>query len=166
MKTYQSILVFVATIFTLNNGVLSFSIESHTSDQVLNEGQELIVECRSGTSIIGGNPNWKQCMWRRESDGANCLFEYKKNGVSDWVVEEYCEPNMAAKNVKFFGSDPDIENHICGINVPHAESSDNSDWTCVIEQCRSAIPFGGCSSTNGNGVVAEATMNVKVEPVP
>jgi len=101
------------------------------------------------------------------SDGATCLYEYKK--VQDsiishhWEIEEFCEQGLS--DAVYFGSDPNIENHICGVQFMSADQQDNGDWKCSLEECKNAA-FGGCSSNNGNGYYAEATMNVKVNPVP
>ena len=150
-----------------NLGIFEFSIDDHTPDQVVNEGQTITLMCRVKTDLIDGNDDWKTCRWSRGSDGATCLYEYKK--VQDsiihhhWEIEQFCEPSMA--DVEYFGSDPNVENHICGINIPSADQLDNSDWRCVIEECK-MVAFGGCSANTGSGNTVEATMNVKVNPTP
>ena len=146
-----------------NNNNLGFQIDSHTPDQVVVEGQVITLMCRVKANLIDGNDDWKTCRWSRLSDGVTCLFEYKKIQDdfihSHWIVEEYCESSLG--DVEYFGSDPNVENHICGINVASADQGDNSDWKCTIEECKN-VAFGGCSANNGNGYTVEATMNVKV----
>ena len=144
---------------------LNFHIDDHTPDQVLNEGQTLTLECRVKSDLIDGNDDWKTCRWTRASDGATCLYEYKKvqDSIinSHWEIEEFCEPGMS--DAIYFGSDPNVENHICGIEFLAADQTDNGDWKCTIEECK-MWEFGGCSANNGNGNYVEATMNVKVNP--
>ena len=148
-----------------NSGILNFDIDDHTPDQVLNEGQTLTLECRVKTDLIDGNDDWKTCRWTRASDGATCLYEYKKvqDSIinSHWEIEEFCEPGMS--DAVYFGSDPNVENHICGIEFLSADQMDSGDWKCTLEECKT-VAFGGCSANNGNGNYVEATMNVKVNP--
>ena len=150
-----------------NLGIYGFEIDDHTPDQVLNEGQTLTLECRVKTNLIDGNDDWKTCRWTRMSDGATCLYDYKKvqDSIinSHWEIEEFCEPSMS--DATYFGSDPNVENHICGIQFAAADQADNSNWKCTLEECKN-VAFGGCSSNNGNGYYVEATMNVRVNPVP
>ena len=80
---------------------------------------------------------------------------------SHWEIEEFCEPGLS--DAIYFGSDPNVENHICGIEFLSADEMDNSDWKCTMEECKT-VAFGGCSANNGNGNYVEATMNVKVNP--
>ena len=148
-----------------NLGILNFEIDEHTPDQVLNEGQTLTLECRVKTDLIDGNDDWKTCRWTRSSDGATCLYEYKKvqDSIinSHWEIEEFCEQGLS--DAVYFGSDPNIENHICGVQFLSADQQDSGDWKCTLEECKN-VAFGGCASNNGNGYYAEATMNVKVNP--
>ena len=150
-----------------NLEVYGFSIADHTPDQVLNEGQKITLSCRVKTDLIDGNDDWKTCRWTRMSDGATCLYGYKKvqDSIihSHWEIEEFCEPSMT--DAEYFGSDPNVENHICGINIPEADQLDNSDWKCTIEECK-MVALGGCAANTGNGNYVEATMNVKVNPKP
>ena len=155
-----------STIKKENNlGIYNFEIDEHTPDQVLNEGQTLTLECRVKTDLIDGNDDWKTCRWSRASDGATCLYEYKKvqDSIinSHWEIEEFCEQGLS--DAVYFGSDPNKENHICGVQFMSADQQDNGDWKCSLEECKN-VAFGGCSSNNGNGYYAEATMNVKVNP--
>jgi len=90
------------------------------------------------------------------------LFEYKKEN-GEWKIEEFCEKKL--DDVVYFGSDPNLENHICGIDKMGATQDDNSDWKCTIEECK-LPPLGGCSARNGNGNYVDATMNVKINSQP
>ena len=139
-----------------------FHIADHTPDQVLSEGQKLTLSCRVKSDLIDGNDDWKTCRWTRISDGASCLFEYKKEN-GEWKIEEFCEKKL--DDVVYFGSDPNLENHICGIDKMGATQDDSSDWKCTIEECK-LPPLGGCSARNGNGNYVDATMNVKINPQP
>ena len=148
-----------------NLGIYNFEIDEHTPDQTLNKGQRLTLECRVKTDLIDGNDDWKTCRWSRVSDGANCLYEYKKvqDSIinSHWEIEEFCDQKLS--DAIYFGSDPNVENHICGIEIESADQLDNSDWKCTIEECK--LPsIGGCSAKNGNGNYVDATMSVEVTP--
>ena len=169
------LVIFFLCIFLINakstlkndysSGILNFEIDDHTPDQVLNEGQTLTLECRVKTDLIDGNDDWKTCRWTRASDGATCLYEYKKvqDSIinSHWEIEEFCEPGLS--DAVYFGSDPNVENHICGVEILSADQMDSTDWKCTLEECK-LWELGGCSANNGNGNYVEATMNVKVNP--
>ena len=137
-----------------------FEIDKHSPDQVLNEGQNIALFCQiGGFAVDPAYHDWKKCRWSRDSDGATCLYTYKKTD-NGWVDEEFCDPLL--EDSEFFGSDDlNKENRICGINVPSADQLDNGNWTCKIEQCQLVI-HGGCGATAGNENIVEATVNVKV----
>ena len=80
------------------------------------------------------------------------------HGLSGTPVHGTCMQGVFA-----FGLSPNKENHICGVQFMSADQQDNGDWKCSLEECKN-VAFGGCSSNNGNGYYAEATMNVKVNP--
>ena len=163
MQNIRKIVKIVVLVLYLNN-TGGFKIDDHTPDQVLNEGQTITLYCHVKTNLIDGNDNWKTCRWTRNTDGATCLYNYQKNKDDDnWAIDEFCEPSLA--DSEFFGSDPNIENHICGINVPSADQMDNGKWKCALEECKTAM-FGGCAHSHGNGNTVEATMNVKVIRAP
>ena len=47
-----------------------------------------------------------------------------------WEVTTNCDTGL--KDVTYFGSDPNKENHICGIWVPSSTLDDGSAWTCDV----------------------------------
>jgi len=141
-------------------------IEWHTPDQDVMEGNSITLMCRSAKTItdVTSNANWKTCVWKRERDSSYCLMEYKckKNCHSIihkavWEVTTDCEAGL--KNVTYFGSDPNKENHICGIKIPSAGLKDSSHWTCDLEECAT---LGGCGKKSGSGTHAQASMEVTV----
>jgi len=143
----------------------TWHVDSHTSDQDVLEGDDITLMCRSAKAItdVTSNANWKSCLWQREHDSSFCLMEYKcKENCHSifhsavWEVTTTCEP--ALKDVTYFGSDPNAENHICGIIVPNAKPEDNSTWTCDLQECAT---MGGCQMANG-GAHAKASMKVTV----
>ena len=174
--TLKTILPFLALLVVLvrakppqtkrENPFGDFIIDSHTSDQDVLIGHPITLMCRvktTGTTDLFGNENWKTCMWTRDSDNAKCLFEYVciRNcglfGTPVFEVQSSCESSL--NGLEYFGSDPAVENHICGVTVLSAGHEDSSTWTCKLEECKS---MGGCKSTLGNGNYAEATMKVTV----
>jgi len=129
-------------------------------------GDELELMCRSSKGVLDvtGNSNWKTCLWKRERDSRFCLMEYNCvqhcNSVFErevWEVTTNCDTGL--KDVTYFGSDPNKENHICGIWVPSSTLDDGSAWTCDLEECSTV---GGCHMKNGSGTHARATMNVTI----
>merc|ERR1712168_435137 len=139
--------VLIWLYLTATISVKSFHIDDHTPDQVVTEGQQITLSCRVKSDLIDGSANWKTCRWSRLSDGATCLFEYKEvtNGIgaNEMEIESFCDQKIA--DVEYFGSDPNVENHICGMDKPSADQDDNSDWKCTIEECK--LPsIGGCSA--------------------
>jgi len=138
-----------------------FEIDDHSPDQVINKGETLTLFCHVTTKILDGNDNWKTCRWSRDHDGATCLYEYQTtNNETSWEIKEYCEPFLS--DAKFFGSDPNIENHVCGIDIPVVDHVDAGNWTCWIEECRTDL-LGGCKAKTGNGNRIKATMCVEVD---
>jgi len=141
-------------------------IGSHTNDQDVSLGDDITLMCRAALAAtdLTSDANWKTCVWTREGDSSMCMMEYKcvKNcnpimNNPEWTVTQTCSQSLG--NVTFFGSDPSIENHICGIVVPASQAMDNSDWTCDLEECKTV---GGCFAENGSGTHAKATMKVTV----
>jgi len=161
----MSFLGYAIIICSVFNAEAKWHIDSHTSDQDVMEGDDITLMCRSAKAItdVASNANWKTCLWQREHDSNYCLMEYKcKENCHSilhsavWEVTTTCEPGL--KDVIYFGSDPNVENHICGIVVPNASPEDNSTWTCDLQECATV---GGCQMTNG-GTHAKATMKVTV----
>lgn len=134
--------LFIAIVLcsaALPDAEAKWHIDAHTSDQDVHEGDEITLMCRSAKTILDvtSNANWKTCLWQREHDSSYCLMEYKcKENCHSiihsavWEVTTTCEPGL--KDVTYFGSDPNVENHICGIVVPRASPVDNSTWTCDV----------------------------------
>ena len=151
-------IIFVLIIYMTRT--LTFEIDDHSPDQIVTEGQTVTLFCHVSTNLIDGNDNWKTCRWSRDKDGATCLYEYQRTeDDSGWEIKEFCEPFLS--DTKYFGSDPNVENHICGIDVLSADSFDSGNWTCWIEECKTEV-MGGCEAKTGNGNRVKATVFVQV----
>jgi len=115
---------------------------------------------------VEDNDDWKVCIWRRESDGSTCRFDYVCEGFlcsigsGDFHVEQECD--RALQDVEYIGEDPNLHNRVCGLKIPNMDSLDNSVWTVEVEECF----VTGCGGEQGNGKVLRHSSQQTVIKAP
>lgn len=115
---------------------------------------------------VEDNDDWKVCVWRRESDGSTCRFDYVCEGFlcgigsGDFHIEQECD--RALQDVEYIGEDPNLHNRVCGLKVPNMDSLDNSIWTVEVEECF----VTGCGGEEGNGKVLRHSSQQTVIKAP
>jgi len=113
---------------------------------------------------VDENDDWKFCTWRRMRDNADCRFSYNcvgsfcDIGVGDFTISTDCSQALANR-VAFFGEDPNVENHVCGLQIKNVLPEDSGDWRVMVEECR----VTGCGTSDGNGNIIETTVNIVVQ---
>ena len=164
----MNLLLFAIVLCVLLPAQATWHVDSHTSDQDVLEGDDITLMCRSAKAItdVASNANWKSCLWQREQDSSSCLMEYKcKENCHSifhsavWEVTTTCEP--ALKDITYFGSDPNAENHICGIVVPNARPEDNSTWTCDVSNIRCTYSIKTIYSSHSSHIFCTANCQKK-----
>ena len=141
-------------IVMLSIVAFGFEIDDHTPDQIVSEGSIFTMSCHVRANLIE-NKDWKTCSWSRNSDGAECKYEYIQK-FEGWIIEESCD--TAIEDTQFFGSDPNNENKLCGIVVPSADSLDNGTWSCKIHPCK----YSGCAAEKGSVKFDKADIHIMV----
>ena len=58
-----------------------WGIVDYSPDQSVSYGQTISIYARVGQDGITENDDWKECVWRRETDQAKCTFFYECRGA-------------------------------------------------------------------------------------
>ena len=58
-----------------------WGIIDYAPDQTVSYGQTISLYARVGQDGITENDDWKECVWRRETDQAKCTFFYECRGA-------------------------------------------------------------------------------------
>ena len=58
-----------------------WGIVDYAPDQSVSYGQTISLYARVGQDGITENDDWKECVWRRETDQAKCTFFYECRGA-------------------------------------------------------------------------------------